>query len=232
MEDPTEPSGLHQLVGVGDRRNPSVVEPDEALHALPSGLLRRVPHQSGIFERAGHRLFAGDVRAGFERCDGHLGVKMIGRADVDEIDLGITDQGLPVVGAGGPSPLPGEFFGFCEVASTGRMHHQRPRQIEESSRGSPGIRVRATHESRSEHRNPEFGGLLRAPSGRRGGTSSRLLLLGHLCDSPGRQVEFLAKVILLADAVSLRASPKQGLQTCPSIRLRPPPPTLVPDSTN
>ncbi len=61
-----------------------------------AGALRRFQHPLGIGIGRRHRLFAPDMLAGFEGCNRHLGVELIGSGDGNDVDLWIGDQRPPV----------------------------------------------------------------------------------------------------------------------------------------
>jgi hypothetical protein len=84
MKDAAEPAATHQLMRESDRGTPPIVEPYEGL--LPLAGSRRIAHGASISQRACQRFFARDIPAGFERRHGMLGVQMIGRQQVDDID--------------------------------------------------------------------------------------------------------------------------------------------------
>ena len=56
--------------------------------------------ESAFGEIEGDRLFDQDVLAGLERLDGHPAMGVVGDAEVDEVDLGIGQEGLEVAVTG------------------------------------------------------------------------------------------------------------------------------------
>ena len=90
----------------GHRRAAAVVVPNER---LARGFFSGFGHLSGTVERVGQRLLAGDVLAGLQRGDRMLGMNIVGRHHIDQVDLGIVDGGLPVGARILPAPAVGEF---------------------------------------------------------------------------------------------------------------------------
>ena len=66
-------------------------------HQHFAAFVARRNHVANVFGRRGERFFADDVLARFEGGDGERRVIGRGRADVDDVDVGIGDQ---VVGLG------------------------------------------------------------------------------------------------------------------------------------
>ena len=143
VEQPSERALGHELVGEGDRRHASVVEPHEG-PAHRGGGRRR--HRLGVGERAGERLLAGDVLAGLEGGDRLLGVDVVRRGDVDEVDVVGGDRGAPVGGRPGPAPAGGEGRQLVGVAGAHEVHRRRGIDVEEVAHVRPGVGVGAAHE--------------------------------------------------------------------------------------
>ena len=129
--DPAERALLDELAGIGVRRVLEVVETDQGGHA---GSLCRLGHRPGLGRGVGERLLAVDGLAGGERCERDLGVHVVGRRDVHDIDLRVVDHGPPVrrpageaeiVGAG-PGPLGIDVGDHLELRDRGLgAEHQR-----------------------------------------------------------------------------------------------------------
>ena len=108
VEDLAEPALVDQLLGERDGGHAAVVVPDRVRHA---GLLDRVDHLLALGQVHRQRLLAEDHLAGLGRGDGDLGVRVVGRADVDRVDVLALDQ-LPPVGLDRlVAPLLGERLG-------------------------------------------------------------------------------------------------------------------------
>ena len=93
MEGPADAAFVHELAGQRDRRHAPVVEPD---HVVDARLLDGPGHFLGFLDVHRQRLFANDHLAVLRRGDGDRAVHVIGRADVDQVDVLGADQLLPV----------------------------------------------------------------------------------------------------------------------------------------
>ena len=93
VENAAELAFVDQLLGQDDGRTTAIIVPDHVRHfrLLDSGdhLLRLIRVQR-------ERLFAEDHLAGFRRVDRNLGVGVVRRADVDEVDVLPRDQLSPI----------------------------------------------------------------------------------------------------------------------------------------
>ena len=96
IQDFADAALLDELAGEGHGGGAAVIE---GHHGDDAGPLDGVQHGLGLVARAGERLFAEDVLSGFGGGDGDGGVAVVGRADVDDVDVGAADD-LPPVGCG------------------------------------------------------------------------------------------------------------------------------------
>ena len=94
------PQLAHQLPGMGDG---GVLEVVEAHQRRDAGGLHRIEHGLGLGGTVGERLLAIDVLAGLGRGDGDLGMRVVGRGDVDDVDVRVGHELAPV---GGPAAEP------------------------------------------------------------------------------------------------------------------------------
>ena len=161
VEDAPEAPLLDQPVRERHRGAATIVVPDEGAHALLGGGARGEHHLLRVGERAGERLLARDMLAGLEARDRHLGVEMVRRRDIDELDLGVREQVLPVHGRVLPAPLGGERGGFRGVATRDHAHRGRALEVEELRALAPRGRVRAAHELGADQRDPDRASCLR-----------------------------------------------------------------------
>ena len=126
--DPPERTLGHELMREGDGRNPPVVEPHERRTRRRGGGRR---HRLGVGERAGQRLLAGDVLAGLESGDRLLGMDIVRRGDVDEVDVVGGRRLAPVRRGVRPAPAGGELGELRLVASADEVHGRSRIDVEE-----------------------------------------------------------------------------------------------------
>ncbi len=145
--------GLQHLAREADRRDEAVVE---SAHVLDAGRRDALPDLVALVGRARQRLLADDVLAGLGRRDRRLCVQVVRPAVVEEPDLAIRKQLVPV----GRVAL--------EAVAARRLRHRllrppgdgdepwqqgwRPRHV----RDLPvGVRVGLPHERVAEHADPD-----------------------------------------------------------------------------
>ncbi len=145
VEDPPDLARGHQLMGQGHRRAAPIVVPHESRHL---GLLGGLDHRPGIREGAGDGLLGGHRLAGGEGFHGRGHVHVIGRDDIDEVDLVVADHALPVGRGVLPAPALGEHFRLLALHPEDGVHHRVHRQVgEELADFQVGVRVGAAHEA-------------------------------------------------------------------------------------
>ena len=93
VPDLAELAFLNQLLRQHDRRRAAVVVADHVDHAR---LGDRGEHALGFGDGIGQRLLAEHRLPGARRGDRDLGVRIAGRADVDEVDVLAVDDLFPV----------------------------------------------------------------------------------------------------------------------------------------
>ena len=120
MEDLAELAAVNDLLGERDGRHAAVVVPHGVGHA---GFLDGVNHRLAFFGSTGQRFFAEHHLAGFSGGDGHLGVLIVGRADVDGVDVIALDQLAPVGLVTFKAPLLGEGLGAVFGTSADGLEH-------------------------------------------------------------------------------------------------------------
>jgi hypothetical protein len=94
------------------------------------------------------------VLARRERRQGDLGVRVTGRADVDEVDIVAFDEPTPVGLDGLPAVALGRSTHTLLVTAADRSQLGGQRQIEEPMSRAPGVRVRGAHEGVPHHSDP------------------------------------------------------------------------------
>ena len=85
--------GLQHLAREAHRRDEAVVE---GAHVLDTGRRDALPDLVALVGRARQRLLADDVLAGLGRCDRRLRVQVVRPAVVEELDLAVREQLVPV----------------------------------------------------------------------------------------------------------------------------------------
>ena len=144
MEDPAEPALVDELLGQGDGGDAAVVVPDRVRHA---GLLDRLDHRRGLLEGPRQGLLAEDHLARLGRGDGDRGVRVVGRADVDRVDVLAVDQLMPVGLEGLVLPLVGERLRPLGGPAADGLEDGAVFQVEEVVDPLVGVRVRPAHEA-------------------------------------------------------------------------------------
>src|SRR5579875_406485 len=100
MEYLSEPPRFDQLFGVCDGWNAAIIEPD---HRVPA--VRRGRHGDRFFESVGERLLAEYDLASLQCGDCSLTMEVVGKSDIDNVDVASIDDLSPV--AFGLLPPPG-----------------------------------------------------------------------------------------------------------------------------
>ena len=114
MEDAAETAFVDELLGHGDRRDAAVVVPDGVEHL---GAFDGRDHLLAFGGVKGERLLAHDHLAGLGRRDGDLHVAVVGRADVDDVDILALDELAPIGLDGFVAPRVGEGAGVGLAAA-------------------------------------------------------------------------------------------------------------------
>ena len=93
VEDLAEPALVDELLGQRDGRHAAVVVPDHVRHA---GLLDRRRPSSPPRPRSASGFSHRTILPACGRGDGDLGVRVVGRGDVDQVDVLALDELAPV----------------------------------------------------------------------------------------------------------------------------------------
>ena len=109
--DPTQLSFVDQIAGESNRGYPTIVKPDHVGNGL-----RGVGHRFSLADVIGERLFAQYHLARFGCGDCHLRMDVVGRADVDDVDIVTFDNASPVGFNFFPIPRLGQRFGRFAIA--------------------------------------------------------------------------------------------------------------------
>jgi hypothetical protein len=153
----SEPALLHEPARQRHRRHAPVVEADHAAHAaLPRPLGRR-DHRARLVHGVRERLLTEHVLAGVQRGDRDLGVRVAGRAYVDQLHVVATEQPLPVGFGAAPAQLGRGGLHGVGVAAADHSHVRVEREVEEPARRAPGLRVGRAHEGVADHADAKSG---------------------------------------------------------------------------
>ena len=150
MRERTDATVLDVLARKRHRGRATIVEGD---HVGDAGRLNGVIHRPGFGAGARQRLFADDMLAGLRRRDGDFSVAVVGRDDIDDVDVLTRDDLLPVVRglfeAVTLATCLGEFLRHVDQHLAMRDRRRRP---EEHRHRRIGQGVRLAHESAAYHR--------------------------------------------------------------------------------
>ena len=144
---PRSPASTH-LFRLRDGGNAAVIMADHVDHAR---LLHRGQHRLGFLDVHRQRLFAKDILARLRRGNRDLGMGVVGRVNVDDIDLGIGDNVAPVGDGLAPAEL------FCGglhpglVAAADGMQYRLERDGEKFIHLAPRVRMGPAHELVADH---------------------------------------------------------------------------------
>ena len=152
VEDPAELAAIDDVLRERHRRDAAVVVPDHVRHA---GLLDGGAHLLTLGHVHRQRLLAEDRLAVLRRLDGDLSVEVVGRADIDGVDV-IGGDELPPVGLDPlVSPAVGEGFCLLWVAGGDSLQHGQVFQVEEILDAVVAVGVGAAHEAVADHADAE-----------------------------------------------------------------------------
>jgi len=160
VEDLAELAFVDQPLRQRHRRHPPVVVPDHVGHA---GLLDGLDHLEPLGAVHRQRLLAEDhllIRRG-RQCD--LGVRVVRRADIDDVDVLALDE-LPPIGLDRfVAPLVGKRLGVLGITSTDGLEHGRVLQVKKVAHPAVSVRMSPAHKSVADHADVERFGHERVP---------------------------------------------------------------------
>ena len=115
VKDATQFASSDDVLRERDGRKEAVVIPDEIREAR---LFHGGDHLLALLAVERQGLFAEDYLTVLDALQGNLGVRVIGGADINSVDVGAGDELAPVGFVGGVAPLLGEVFhlGFIAAA--------------------------------------------------------------------------------------------------------------------
>ena len=176
LPDLADPALLDQRPGQGQRGHPAIVEPHHRLHATGTRGDRSGDHRLRLRDRVRERLLDQDVLAGLEGGQGHLGMQVTGRADVDDVDVVALDDRLPVGRRLLPSVPVRSRLDVRGVAPDQQLLAHAYGVREERADVAPGVGVRLAHERVANNRHADWAvaaGTHRAPPEDTGAVSDR-----------------------------------------------------------
>ena len=142
--DLAEPSLVDEMFGERHRRHAAIVVPH---HVRDAGLLDRGDHLRPLRLIAAERLLTHDHFARLGGSDRDLGVRVIGRCNVNQVDVLPRDELSPVGFGGLVVPVFGEGLDLLLIPAADRFEHRLAFQIKELAHLSECIRVGAAHEA-------------------------------------------------------------------------------------
>ena len=146
MKDAAKFSFVHQLMRKGHRWATAVVKPNECLDPLGGCLLGGIAHAAGVVQGAREGLLTRHMLAGGKSGDRNFRMDVVGGAVVDQADLRVGDQVLPLIAAALPTPALREFSHILHFGASHRPHVHYQRQVKEPGGGHPRIAVGLAHE--------------------------------------------------------------------------------------
>ena len=145
MEDLAELAAVDDLFGERNGGHAAVVVPHGVGHA---GLLDGIDHRCAFLGGTGERLFAENHLAGFGGGDGHLGMLIVGGANIDRVNIVALDQLAPIGFVTFKAPLVGECLGAVFGAAAYGLEHGRVAEVREKVADAlVTIGVRAAHKA-------------------------------------------------------------------------------------
>ena len=134
---------FNHFLRLSDGRYAAVVVAD---HVSDLGLGDSLQHLAALFNIHRQRFFAENVFARLGRSNRDLGMGIIRRIDIDDIDLGIGNNIAPVRGSMIPSVLLAGLLDSGSVPATDRVQPNIVLHIEKTRCLTPAIAVRLAHE--------------------------------------------------------------------------------------
>ena len=152
VKDLPQLAGVDNLLGESDRRGASVVVPDGVRDAC---LLDSRRHFFAFGRIHRQRLFAQDHLASGRGRQGNFTVQVVGRADIDSIDIFACDQLAPVSLDRFVTPGVSEFLAFGLIASTDGFQNRAIFEIKKVVNFAVSVRVGPAHEAVTHESNIE-----------------------------------------------------------------------------
>ena len=153
VEDAAEFTSIDDVLGERDGGEEAVVVPDEVRQARGFDGL---DHFLTLRAVEGERLFAEDHLAVLDALEGDLGMGVVGRADVDGVDVVAFHQLAPVGFVGRVAPLLGEGGDFFLIATADGLADRDVLGVEEVAELRVGVRVGAAHEAVTDESDADF----------------------------------------------------------------------------
>lgn len=152
MEQGAEGAFFDHPFGVGDGWNAAVIVADHVDHL---GLFGGGEHFLALRHGECERFLAEDMFAVLSGGNGDLRVGIVGRIDVDDVDVGIFDDRPPICGGRFPAKLGGGGFNALRVPSADGAHFHICLEWEEVGGLAPRVGVRFAHETVTDHSYPQ-----------------------------------------------------------------------------
>ena len=150
MEDFAEFAVVDEFLGQRHGRYPAIVVPD---HVGDAGLGDGIDHFLALRPVHGQRLFAQDHLAVLGRGDGDVGMRVVRRADVDDVDVLAFHQPPPIGLDGCIAPAVGKRLGLVGTAGAHGLENRAMLQIEEMIDLTIRIGMSPAHEAVTDEAN-------------------------------------------------------------------------------
>ena len=144
---------IDQLFCECDGWNPTVVEPD---HVRDTRFFHRFRHLDRFGDIHRERFFTQYPLTRFCRGHGNISMEMVGHADVYGIDVVSFDERSPVGLDRGVAPVVGKLLCDLLIPRTQRLENWSGLQVKEPIDLLVGVGMRLSHESVSDHADPEI----------------------------------------------------------------------------
>ena len=149
MGEVTEAPLFDELFEVLDERSPSIVESDTGDHPGAPGGVFDLGCDVGRFP---HRLLAEDGLARLSSGDGDLSMQFVGCPDGHHVNVGMIDDGTPIVGRGfEPEVLARQFGSLGHVVGNDDEPRHEVRLWEVHGDSTVRTRMRLAHPTESDY---------------------------------------------------------------------------------
>ena len=171
VEDLSELASVDDVFRQRDRGKESIVVPNEIRQLR---LLDSLHHRLALLSVERERLLTQDHLAMLDAGERDIHVRVVGRADVDGVDVLAGNELTPVGFNGARVAVGGELTDLGFVTTTHRLQHRLAASLEEVRNLTDRIRVRAAHESVADQADAQLGLVGRGRGGGDGETVGEL----------------------------------------------------------
>ena len=148
MEDSPQLAAVDNLFGKRDGGDAPIVVPD---HIGDARLLDGGQHPFPLGHVHRQRLFAENCLAMLGSFNRNLGMEIVGRTDIDGINIVGRDELAPVALNALVAPAIGKDLSFCSIAGGNCLQHRCVVEIEEIADTFVAVGVGSAHKSIADH---------------------------------------------------------------------------------